>query len=79
MQRMGRHGVRMLFRKKIKRCCAYCAHASKISDDEMVCQKKGIVSSYDQCRRFRYDPLKRIPSRPKPQVFDQFQEQDFVL
>lgn len=27
----------------------------------MVCVKKGVVSADGACRRFRYDPLKRVP------------------
>ena len=55
----------MLFRKKIERYCAYCAFAGKISEDQMICQKCGVVPASHQCRRFRYDPLKRVPPRPK--------------
>ena len=69
----------MLFRKKLPRHCAYCIHAGKMSDHEMICRKKGVVAAADQCRRFRYDPLKRIPVRPKPQRFDKLTQQDFTL
>lgn len=69
----------MLFRKKMTRYCAYCIHAGKINEHEMICRKKGVVAAADQCRSFRYDPLKRIPARPKPQTFEKFKEQDFTL
>ena len=45
----------------------------------MICRRKGIVAAADQCRRFRYDPLKRVPARPKPQTFDRFHAGDFQL
>lgn len=51
----------MLFRKKMERACAYCSRAVKIDEDTMVCVKKGVVSADGACRRFRYDPLKRVP------------------
>lgn len=69
----------MLFRKKIDRRCAYCAFAGKISDEQMICQKCGVVPSSHQCRRFRYDPLKRVPARPKAQDFSKYEEKDYSL
>ena len=33
----------MLFRKKVDRFCTYCEYAGKISDEQMICQKYGIV------------------------------------
>ena len=54
----------MLFRKKIDRYCTYCQFAGKIDDETMVCQFCGVVPSEHRCRRFRYDPLRRIPGRP---------------
>ena len=63
----------MLFRKKIDRFCTYCAFGGKIDDDTVICKKCGVVPSAHHCRRFRYDPLKRVPSRaaePQPQSAD---------
>ena len=51
----------MLFRRKIERACDYCARAVKIDEETMVCAKRGLVFPEDSCRRFRYDPLKRVP------------------
>lgn len=69
----------MLFRKKIDQYCAYCAHAGRLGEDQMICAKKGIVQSGNRCRRFRYDPLKRVPPRPKAKSFRKFSDQDFTL
>lgn len=69
----------MLFRKKIDPRCAYCAKAGTVDDNQMVCRKKGIVSPGDHCKSFQYDPLKRVPSRPKPLVLNQFSPEDFQL
>ena len=54
----------MLFRKKIDRYCTYCQFAGKIDGESMVCQFCGVVPSDHHSRRFRYDPLRRIPGRP---------------
>lgn len=69
----------MLFRKKIERSCSYCLHGTKLNDEQVLCIKKGIVSSDGGCRKFAYDPCKRIPSRPKALDFSKYDEEDFSL
>lgn len=69
----------MLFRKKIQRSCLYCAHGVRISQDQVVCAKRGVVSADGACRKFRYDPLKRVPPRRKALNFKQYDEEDFSL
>lgn len=69
----------MLFRKKIERSCQYCAHSAKLNDDQMLCTRKGIVSADGQCRKFDYDPFKRVPSKPKALDFAKYDADDFSL
>lgn len=69
----------MLFRKKIQRSCLYCAHGARISEDQVVCTKRGIVATDGACRKFRYDPLKRVPPRRKALDFRQYDQEDFSL
>lgn len=69
----------MLFRKKIQRSCLYCAHSTKFSEDQMLCTKQGVVSMYYECRKFRYDPFKRIPSKPKALDLSKYDGDDFSL
>lgn len=69
----------MLFRKKISRSCSYCAHGTMISDDQVLCTKYGVVSVYYKCRKFAYDPCKRMPAKAKPLNFDKYKEEDFSL
>ena len=69
----------MLFRKKIDRYCTYCKFAGKISDEQVICQKCGVVPATHKCRRFRYDPLKRIPAKAKTQDFSKYDEKDYSL
>lgn len=69
----------MLFRKKIERACAYCAYGTKLEEDQILCAKKGLKCSDDQCRRFKYDPTKRIPSKAKALDFSKYDQEDFSL
>lgn len=69
----------MLFRKDIHRACAHCVHSGKIDDETCVCTRKGIVPADGECFRFRYDPLKRVPSRQKAKDFLACDELDFSL
>lgn len=69
----------MLFRKKIDKFCSYCAHAAKVDENTYLCAKKGLVASCHRCRKFKYDPLKRIPVRMKPKDFTKYDYIDFSL
>lgn len=69
----------MLFRKKIQRSCAYCLNGTLLEDDQVLCTKKGLRSVEDSCRKFKYDPFKRVPVKAKPIDFSQFNEHDFSL
>ena len=47
---------------EIQRVCAYCDKAVCISDgEELVCEVRGVVTADNVCRKFKYDPLKRVP------------------
>ena len=49
-----------------EKICLYCEHAAPSYDrDVMCCDIKGIVKCGYKCRKFIYDPLKRIPRPPK--------------
>ncbi len=69
----------MLFRKKIDRYCTYCAFAGKINEEQVICQKCGIVPASHHCRRFRYDPLKRVPPKQAKHDFSKYENKDFSL
>jgi len=57
--------------------CAYCAHSAPAADKKMVfCKHKGVVSPYYACRKFKYDPLLRVPHR---QALPDFDAKDFTL
>lgn len=69
----------MLFRKKIEKSCSYCQYGTMLEDDLVLCTKKGVVSVSGKCRKFRYDPIKRIPVKPKALNFQKYDSDDFSL
>ena len=69
----------MLFRKKIPRSCLYCGYSTKLDDNQMLCAKQGVVSIHYECRKFRYDPFKRVPHRKKSSDFSKYENDDFSL
>lgn len=69
----------MLFRKKIERSCSYCQHGTAMNDGQILCAKKGIVVPEYSCRKFVYNPCKRIPPKMKALDVDKYDEIDFSL
>ena len=69
----------MLFRKDMDPRCAYCKRGTPLEDDQVMCEKKGIVAASGACRRFRYDPLKRVPPKPLAASFAHLRDEDFSL
>ena len=53
-----------LFPKKAYTACANCRHGRKTSDGQKVlCMRNGIVDPDYSCRKYQYDPIKRVPKR----------------
>ena len=69
----------MLFRKDIEPSCAYCKRGTLVSETEVMCMKRGVVSADGSCRSFRYDPLKRIPTPPVTLDLGKLKDEDFSL
>lgn len=69
----------MLFRKKIEKSCAYCHFGTVLEDGQILCAKKGLRSIDDKCRKFKYDPCKRIPLKAKALDFSKYDNEDFSL
>lgn len=69
----------MLFRKKIEHSCSYCQHGAVLESNCVLCAKKGLRPEGKPCWKFRYDPCKRIPPKPKALDFSEFNEHDFSL
>ena len=69
----------MLFEKDMEPRCAYCKRGVELEENEILCSRKGIVSPMGSCRKFKYDPLKRVPPKPLAADFSHLKEEDFVL
>lgn len=69
----------MLFRKKIPRSCTYCCNGTTLADGQVLCSRRGVVPDDQKCRKFKYDPCKRIPPKPKALDFSQYDDRDFSL
>ena len=67
-----------LFQKKIEPRCTYCARGRALSEDQVICDRKGVMSAGSSCRSFKYDPLKRVPPRPAKADFSRLKEGDYV-
>ena len=68
-----------LFQKNIDPRCSYCARSRPLDADQVVCDKKGVMSGASPCRAFRYAPLKRVPPRPAKADFSGLKDEDFQL
>ena len=67
-----------LFGNEISPACQYCANGFARSEGEQVlCMKRGVVPPDYSCRKFRYDPLLRVPPRPLP--LEKYETADFEL
>lgn len=69
----------MLFRKKIEKSCSYCRYGTLLENDLALCTKRGVVSANKKCRKFAYDPLRRVPSKPKALDFNKYDNEDYTL
>lgn len=69
----------MLFRKKMACSCLYCARGTQIEDGPILCSKRGFVMEQVKCRKFKYDPCKRIPVKAKALDFKKYDDMDFSL
>ena len=69
----------MLFRKKIEKSCSYCVNGTTIDSEQVLCVKKGVVPLCGKCRKFVYDPCKRIPAKQKALDFNKYDDVDYSL
>ncbi len=67
-----------LFRKKMDPRCVYCKKGTFTGNNEVICDKHGIVEAYSACRSFSYDPLKRVPP-PQVTLKRDYKPEDFDL
>ena len=65
-----------LYGANVNPACKLC-EKYMINGENGTCVKKGEVSPFDKCFRFKYDPLKRIPSLANE--LEHFDKSDFSL
>lgn len=71
-------GKHKLFGNTVPPACQYCEHGQPTADPNLIlCVRHGAVSPTHQCRRYVYDPLKRVPRRPP--CLPEFSPEDFKL
>lgn len=70
----------MVYSSDIEQKCALCRHSKKIDGKELevVCEKKGVVSSTYVCKKFKYDIFKKKVRRRKPLDTD-YSPEDFSI
>lgn len=69
--------IKKLFGNNIEPRCEYCFYLNSEKNSNAFCQKSHRAPKDEQCKRFKYDPLKRtptiLPSLPK------YSREDFSL
>lgn len=66
-----------LFGNHIQPACKYCEEAFPQTGGGVLCVRNGPVAPEHSCRKYRYDPIKRIPRRRQPQ--ESYNSEDFEL
>ena len=67
-----------LYGNNIQPACELCANGRRSLDGKAVlCTKKGVMPLYHHCRRFAYDPLKRVPFRQP--ALNRHEEEEFRI
>lgn len=57
------------FNKKLAHRCEYCIHGKRLEGaKEIICKKRGVTDPQDFCRKYKYNPLKRVPEDIKIQA-----------
>ncbi len=58
--------------------CEFCEHAALINDEcNVLCDRRGIVNREYSCKKYVYDPLKRVPRTLPP--LPKLSEEDLLL
>ena len=67
-----------LFGKNIDPACEYCEYGKGAPSNMVACPKYGVVAPFYYCRKFKYNPLKRIPKKANCNL-PKFSADDFSL
>ncbi len=79
----------MIFKKKrglfskvtdVSKICATCKFASPLcTTDDMICSKKGLVTSNFTCKHYDYNRLMKRPPKKRNIATDKFSAEDFEI
>ena len=69
----------MLFRRRMPKSCITCLFSTSLNEHQLLCTKHGVVADSYFCRKYRYDPCKRIPPCMKAPDFSKYSDEDFKL
>ena len=73
-------GDNMIYRECETPKCFFCAYSAQLAaTEDMICSKAGIVHENSVCKKFRYDPQKRVPKRTPKLNTEKFSAKDFAL
>ncbi|MCL1820144.1 MAG: hypothetical protein FWG36_05760 [Oscillospiraceae bacterium] len=67
-----------VFRETIDPRCGYCQKGRQISQNEIGCVHRGVVSAHYSCKKFVYDPYRRVPPKPV-RLNKNYSDKDFEL
>lgn len=70
--------ARKLYGNTVEKRCEYCENGQRSADGTQIfCKKRGVVQPGEHCRRYVYDPLRRVPFRQAQ--LKTYQPEDFSL
>lgn len=69
---------RKLYGNAITPACGICGNGRRSCDGKVIlCLRRGVVEPSARCRKFRYDPLRRVPyTQP---ALATYSEEDFRI
>lgn len=71
-------GKKELFGNNIDPACGYCRFGKPTNDGgRILCPNAGVTAPHYSCKKFRYDPLKRVPTRQ--QELPRYDKSEFEL
>ncbi len=69
---------KVLFNSDISPRCEYCETGIKTNNGkEVLCRRMGVMQPSSCCKKFKYDPLKRVPKNLT--IGGGFSKEDFSL
>lgn len=52
------------FGSDIKPSCSYCVYGNRAKEgNKVLCEKMGLVDATYSCKKWEYDPIKRVPKK----------------